>query len=182
MGGADAEDVLSGVDAMVERGVADPERIGVMGGSYGGFMAAWLPTLDERFKAAVAISPVTDWYSEHFNSSLIEWVADFLGGDPEEPGGEHHARSPVFAGKRLRTPTLLTAGLRDRATPPGQAIEHFRALRFRGVPTEVAVYPEEGHGVRDFPATIDLWARALGWFERFMPGGGAGNSEGRLAE
>lgn len=174
MGGADARDLLAGVDAMVERGVADPERIGVMGGSYGGFMSAWLPTIDERFKAAVAISPVTDWYSEHFNSSLIDWVGDFLTAEPEAPGGEHHARSPTFAGERLRTPTLLTAGLRDRATPPGQAIEHFRALRVRGVPAEVAVYPQEGHGVRDLPAAIDLWTRSIAWFERFMPADGHG--------
>lgn len=174
MGGADARDILAGVDAMVARGVADPERIGVAGGSYGGFMAAWLPTIDDRFRAAVALSPVTDWYSEHFNSSLIDWVGDFLAAEPEDPGGEHHARSPAFGGRRLRTPTLLTAGLRDRATPPGQAIEHFRALRIRGVPAEVAVYPEEGHGVRNLPAAIDLCARMVAWFERFMPGSAGG--------
>lgn len=170
MGGADGDDLLAGIDAVVARGAADPDRIGIAGGSYGGFMAAWLPTRDPRFKAAVAISPVTDWYSEHFNSSLIEWVGDFLAAVPEEPGGPHYSRSPVFAGDGLRTPTLLTAGLRDRATPPGQAVEHFRALRVRGVQAEVALYPGEGHGVRSFPAAIDLATRIVDWFERFMPG------------
>ena len=169
MGGADALDDLAGVDALVAQGIADPERIGVMGGSYGGFMAAWLPTVDDRFKAAVSLSPVTDWYSEHFGSSLIDWVGDYLAAEPEAPGGEHHARSPVFAGDRLRTPTLLTAGLRDRATPPGQAIEMYRALTARGVPAEVVIYPQEGHGVANFPAGLDLWTRFVGWFERFMP-------------
>lgn len=169
MGGADSLDLLTGVDAAVVAGVADPERIGVMGGSYGGFMAAWLPTVDDRFKAAVSISPVTDWYSEHFNSSLTDWVGDFLASAPEAPGSEHHARSPVFAGERLRTPTLLTAGLRDRATPPGQAIEMYRALVGRGVPAEVAIYPQEGHGVESFPAALDLLTRTVVWFERFMP-------------
>ena len=169
MGGEDTKDLLAGVDAMVAAGVADPERIGIYGGSYGGFMSAWLPTQDARFKAAVAISPVTDWYSEHFNSSLIDWVGDFLRDTPEEPGGEHHRRSPVLMGDALRTPTLLTAGGHDRATPPGQAVEMFRALRARGVPSEVVIYPGEGHGVRDLPAVLDLVTRTLRWFERFMP-------------
>jgi dipeptidyl aminopeptidase/acylaminoacyl peptidase len=168
MGGADALDDLAGVDALVAKGTADPGRIGVMGGSYGGFMAAWLPTIDDRFKAAVAISPVTDWYSEHFGSSLIDWVADFVAGTPGEPGGQYHERSPALAGKRLRTPTLLTAGANDRATPPGQAIEHFRALRAAGVPAAVVLYPEEGHGVRNLPAGIDLASRIIEWFDRFL--------------
>ncbi len=169
MGGADAFDDLAGVDAAVAAGIADPERIGVIGGSYGGFMAAWLPTVDPRFKAAVAISPVTDWYSEHFNSSLIDWVGAFLTDRPERPAGEYHARSPVFAGERLRTPTFLSAGLRDKATPPGQAIEMYRALSAGGIPAAVAIYPLEGHGVRDLPAAIDLTTRIVIWLERFMP-------------
>ena len=134
-------------------------------------MAAWLPTQDPRFQAAVSLSPVTDWYSEHFNSSLIDWVGDFLRDAPEEPGGEHHRRSPVLMGEALRTPTLLTAGSNDRATPPGQAVEMYRALRARGVPSEVVIYPQEGHGVRNFPAVLDLATRAVAWFERFMPAG-----------
>jgi len=170
MGGADALDDLAGVDLLVERGIADPARVGVIGGSYGGFMAAWLPAVDDRFKVAVSISPVTDWYSEHFNSSLIDWVGAFLGGEaPEAQGGQHHTRSPVFRGERLRTPTLLTAGAKDRATPPGQAVEMYRALRVRGVPAELAVYPAEGHGVRTFPALIDFATRCVEWIERFMP-------------
>lgn len=169
MGGADSYDVLAGIDQLVAEGIADPDRVGVYGGSYGGFMAAWLPTLDERFKAAVSMSPVTDWFSEHFNSSLIDWVGGFLQDSPERPDGAHFRRSPVFAGANLRTPTLLTAGMRDKATPPGQAVEHYRALMARGVPAEVVVYPQEGHGVRDLSAAIDLTTRAALWFERYLP-------------
>ncbi len=168
MGGADARDDLAGVDAVVSAGIADPSRIAVMGGSYGGFMAAWLPSIDERFRAAISLSPVTDWYSEHFNSSLTDWVGDYLAARPEEPGGEHHARSPVMAGARLRTPTLLVAGMKDRATPPGQAVEMYRALRAQDVPAEVVIYPQEGHGVRSFPAAIDLMTRIVTWLDRYM--------------
>jgi dipeptidyl aminopeptidase/acylaminoacyl peptidase len=169
MGGDDARDVLAGIDALVDRGIADPERIGVTGGSYGGFMSCWLPTLDTRFAASVAISPVTDWFSQHFNSNIGRWDGEFLAGEPTDAGGPYRDRSPVMFADRVRTPTLLTAGLNDRCTPPGQAIEFFRALRWNGVETELVLYPEEGHGVRKFPTVIDLCTRMVDWFERFMP-------------
>lgn len=168
-GGAEATDTLSGIDALVGRGVADPERVGVMGASHGGYMACWLPVVDRRFAAAVAISPATDLYSSHFESNIGEWDAEFLRAEPDESGGMFYERSPVFFADRVRTPTLLTAGLRDRCTPPGQAVEFYRALRRRDVPTEVVVYPEEGHGVEAYPARIDHMTRILAWFERFMP-------------
>jgi dipeptidyl aminopeptidase/acylaminoacyl peptidase len=171
MGGADARDDLAGVDALVERGDADPERIGVTGGSYGGYMSCWLPVVDQRFKAAVAISPVTDYYSQHWNSNIGAWDSWFLGGRPEDGAEQYRARSPVFFADRVTTPTLLTAGTEDRCTPPGQAMEFYRALHARGVPVEVTIYPGEGHGVRKFPAYLDLVTRSTAWFERFMPVG-----------
>ena len=169
VGGADAQDDLAGVDAMVERQIADPGRIGVTGGSYGGFMSCWLPVVDQRFKAAVAISPVTDYFSQHWNSNIGAWDSWFLGGQPEEGAAHYRERSPVFFADRVTTPTLLTAGTEDRCTPPGQAIEFYRALHAQGVPVEVAIYPGEGHGVRKFPAYLDLVTRMTAWFERFMP-------------
>jgi dipeptidyl aminopeptidase/acylaminoacyl peptidase len=170
MGGADNDDYLSGLDRLVADGVTDPARIGITGVSYGGFMATWLPVCDPRFGAAVAISPVTDWYSEHFASNLGDWVGRFLDGEPS-PGGQHWTRSPVLRPEAMRTPTLLTAGGLDEATPSGQAVEFHRRLRGRGIPSELAIYPEEGHDVHAYPARIDLAARALAWFERFLGGG-----------
>jgi dipeptidyl aminopeptidase/acylaminoacyl peptidase len=141
----------------------------VLGGSYGGFMAALLPCLDQRFAAAVSLSPVTDWYSERFDSNLGAWAHEFLGGGPIDRQEHYRERSPVFLTERNRTPTLLTAGTRDRATPIGQATEFYRALREHDVPAELALYPLEGHGVRTIPAIFDLVTRTAGWFERFMP-------------
>jgi dipeptidyl aminopeptidase/acylaminoacyl peptidase len=169
MGGADLHDLLSGVDAAVASGVADPDRLVLTGGSYGGFMSAWIPTQDQRFKASVAISPVTDWWSERFDSSLGAWVSDFIGGEPDEVPSEYTSRSPVLQAGEIITPVLLSAGRHDRATPLGQAVEFYRALRDRGVPTEVVKYPEEGHGVGELPAALDLVTRTVMWFERFLP-------------
>ncbi len=170
MGGADTYDYLSGVDAMIERGIADPARIGTMGVSYGGFMSAWLVTQDDRFKAAVAGSPVTEWYSFTFTSNIPRWGLWFLdNADPEQTGNQVHTRSPVMHASKARTPTLLTAGANDRCTPAGQAWEFYQALIGHGIDSELVIYPGEGHGVRRFPAVTDYLTRLVTWFERYMP-------------
>jgi dipeptidyl aminopeptidase/acylaminoacyl peptidase len=170
MGGADTHDYLSGIDAMIERGIADPARIGTMGVSYGGFMSAWLVTQDQRFKAAVAGSPVTEWYSFTFTTNIPRWGLWFLDdADPEEIGNQAHTRSPVMHASKARTPTLLTAGAKDRCTPAGQAREFYQALIGHGVDSELVIYPEEGHGVSRFPAVTDYLTRLVTWFERYMP-------------
>jgi dipeptidyl aminopeptidase/acylaminoacyl peptidase len=170
MGGADTHDYLSGIDAMIERGIADPDRIGTMGVSYGGYMSAWLVTQDQRFKAAVAGSPVTEWYSFTFTTNIPRWGLWFLdGADPEEIGNQAHTRSPVMHASKARTPTLLTAGANDRCTPAGQAREFYQALTSHGVDSELVIYPEEGHGVSRFPAVTDYLTRLVTWFEKYMP-------------
>ena len=137
--------------------------------SYGGYMAAYLPSIDARFAAAVVGSPLTDLISSYYGSSLTVFVHDFVGGRPEADITRYVARSAVFAGPSLRTPSLISVGLRDRATPPGQALELFRALRDQGVPAELLLYPEEGHGVRAIEARMDWVARILVWLDRYAP-------------
>ena len=169
MGGEDTGDFTSAADALVERGLVDPARIGLIGGSYGGFMSSWLVTQDARWAAAVPLSPVTDWYSQHFTSNIPYFDALFLDGDPESPGDNFHARSPVLQASKVRTPCLNVAGALDRCTPPTQAREFHQALLEHGVESELVIYPQEGHGVRAFPAQIDLCTRVVSWFQRHMP-------------
>lgn len=167
MGGGETGDHLAGLDAFVAEGVIDPERIGVIGGSHGGFMTAWLVTqAPERFAAACALSPVTDWRSQHFTSNIAHFDTLFVGpmGDPRR-----EERSPLLHVDKVRTPTFLTAGTEDRCTPPGQALEFHQALLERGVPTACAIYPGEGHGVRRYPAVLDWTTRVVAWFEQWMP-------------
>lgn len=164
MGGADTADFTSAIDALVARGVASADRIAVMGGSYGGFMSAWLVTQDQRIAAAVPVSPVTNWYSQHFTSNIPFFDALFLDGDPSVPGDRFHARSPVLHTSRVRTPCLNVAGALDKCTPSGQAEEFHHALLEHGVPSSLVVYPEEGHGVRAFPALLDFCTRVLDFY------------------
>lgn len=168
MGGADTQDYLSGIDQLVADGIADPRRIGVMGGSYGGFMTSWLITQDPRFGAAIPVSPVTNWLSQHLTSNIPYFDTFCLGSRYTDLRGNHYSRSPVQFAHRVRTPTLNICGALDRCTPPGQAQEFHAALKESGVESVLVTYPQEGHGVRSFPAMIDYAARVVDWFETHL--------------
>jgi dipeptidyl aminopeptidase/acylaminoacyl peptidase len=170
MGGADADDILSGIDALVEKGLVDPDRVAVTGTSYGGFMSAWLPTRSDRFAAAIPISPVGDWYSQHRTTQIPEFDALMLESSPWEEGGAYFARSPAFHRQVRSVPTLVMAGGIDKSTPPGQALEcHFAALR-SGSPSALATYPNAGHSLRGYPEYIDTAARIVWWLDTYVGG------------
>lgn len=169
MGGADTYDYLSGLDSLEKAGVADRNRIGVAGGSYGGYMSSWLITQDDRFAAAAPFSPVTDWVSEHLTCQIPHFCEMFLDDKMTNLGGKYFTRSPITYASRVKTPTLNVCGALDRNTPPGQALEFHQALRLHGVKSVLVTYPQEGHGVRNLPAQIDFVARVLDWFNEHMP-------------
>jgi len=168
MGGADARDLLSGLDMLVRRGVADPKRLGVTGGSYGGFMTSWLITQDNRFAAAVAVAPHTNQVTEHLLSNIPHFMTLFLQDRFDNPHGRYFHRSPVMHAHKAMTPTLNICGALDRCTPPEEAMQFHNALRENGVQSVLVTYPEEGHGVARFPALIDYTARVVAWFEQYL--------------
>jgi len=169
MGGADAQDLLAGLNHLVATGIADPRRLGVTGGSYGGFMAAWLITQDSRFAAAVPVAPVTNQVTAHLLSNIPHFVELFLADAYDNPGGKYFQRSPIMHVRKVNTPTLNICGALDRCTPPEEAIQFHNALLANGVKSVLVTYPEEGHGIRHFPAAIDYAARLVRWFEEHMP-------------
>jgi len=169
MGGEDSHDFLTGLDHLVAEGIADPNRLGVTGISYGGFMSAWLITQDKRFAAAVPISPICNWYSQHRTCQIPEFDSLFLQDDAYKPNGKYFHRSPVMFTRQVKTPTLQLAGQLDKNTPPTQALEFHRGLIESGVESVCIVYPKAGHGIRTFPDVIDHAARKVGWFLYHMP-------------
>lgn len=169
MGGADAEDLLSGVDAMVACGVADASRLALLGTSYGGFMANLLPARDDRFAAAVSMSPVTDWESFEFTSNIPEFATLFLGCRSGDADAEvRRARSPLTSVAQNRTPTLEVAGLRDLCTPAEQAVRFFDALSAQGTRSRLLTYPQAGHGVQHVPELMDLCEQVLRWLDEHL--------------
>ncbi|MFC0680264.1 S9 family peptidase [Lysobacter korlensis] len=169
MHGADTGDFLTAVDALAGEGLIDVKRVGLTGTSYGGTMALWLPTQDQRFAAVVAVSGLTDWVSFHHTTWISDFDLFFLPGKPLDPNGEYIRRSPLMHSARIETPVLMITGALDRDVPPSQSLELHRALTMRGAVSELVTYPEEGHVVGDFPAVVDFVARHVAWFERHMP-------------
>jgi dipeptidyl aminopeptidase/acylaminoacyl peptidase len=168
MGGADAQDCLAGIDHLVACDVVDRRRLGVIGQSYGGFMTSWLISQDSRFAAAVSIAPVTNHVTQHLVSNIPEFVALFLQDRYSNAGGKYYERSPVMHAHKVKTPTLNICGTLDRCTPPEDAMQFHNALRENGVRSVLVTYPEEGHGIRKFPAALDYSARAVGWFDEHI--------------
>src|SRR6185437_7250357 len=168
MGGADTRDYLSGLDYLIDNGIGDPARLGVTGISYGGYMSAWLITQDARFAAAVPVSPITNHVTEHLLSNIPDFVALFLADHYRNPQGKYFERSPIMHAHKAKTPTLSICGALDRCTPPEEAAQFHNALLENGVESVLVTYPQEGHGVRKFPALIDYTARVVGWFEEHL--------------
>jgi dipeptidyl aminopeptidase/acylaminoacyl peptidase len=167
-GGTDFADIMSGVDRCIADGVADPDRLGISGLSYGGYMAGWAVTQTDRFKAAVAMSVVSNYVSFHLTSEV--WVYDemILDGDWDDPAGPYPDRSPVTHAHRCTTPTLVLQGADDRCTPRGQGEELYTAIAEAGAEAELVIYPREGHVPMERAHALDAIRRTQSWFDRYL--------------
>ncbi|HET9015694.1 MAG TPA: S9 family peptidase [Thermomicrobiaceae bacterium] len=172
VGLGDFGDVMSGVDAAVERGLADPDRLGIGGWSQGGFMTAWAVTQTDRFKAAVMGAGVTDWGMMTMTSDLPTFESVLGGSRPWDGVGPHqHARiSPISFAARATTPTLILHGRGDPRVPVSQAIGFERALREAGAPVRLVVYPREPHRIGERAHQLDLMRRVRDWYDRWLGG------------
>lgn len=166
VGGAEFGDVMAAVDAAVARGIAHPDRLGIAGGSQGGFLTAWAVTQTDRFKAAAMIAGVSDWGLMTMSSDMPTFEAMLSGGPPWD--GPHllrsDERSPVRHARHARTPLLIVHGEQDRRVPVANAIGFERALRDVGVEVELVVYPREGHNIDEHVHFADLMRRLREWF------------------
>jgi len=167
-GYADYEDVLRGVDLLVERGFADPERMGVMGWSYGGYMTAWAITQTDRFRAASIGAAITNPYSFWGLTDIPEFVEAYFGGKPWEGHTDYLRHAPEHHVARARTPSLIQHGEADRWVPISQGLSFHRALASQGVEVEMVSYPGEGHEIREPSHVKDAMQMNFAWFERWM--------------
>jgi dipeptidyl aminopeptidase/acylaminoacyl peptidase len=163
-GGGDFKDVISGVDDLVRRGVADANRLGIGGWSYGGYMAAWAITQTRRFKAAVVGACMSDLASEFGTEDSAAGDRWFYG-VPYENLDTFVKSSPITHVRNARTPALILHGENDRTDPIGQAQQLHRALRHYGVECEFVIYPREGHGLGEEKHSLDSLRRMVRWFD-----------------
>lgn len=167
-GGNDFKDIMAGVDALIAKGIADPEKCVVMGGSYGGFMTFWTVTQTDRFKAAIGHAGISDWYSFHGQSDIPSLMEYGFVGQPWTTPENYRKWSPMTYVDRVKTPILITHGERDLRVPIAQAEQYYRALKKRGVDVVFLRYPREGHGISEPNHIIDLTARQLEWFDSHL--------------
>lgn len=178
--GKEFEDILAGIDYLDQQGMVDPARVGIGGGSYGGYATAWAATrYSQRFAAAVMFVGISNQISKAGMSDI-----------PMENAASHWNlwlydhydlvwdRSPLKHIKNARTPTLILHGLEDKRVPTSQSFEMYRALKYVNVPTELITYPREGHGNRERAHQIDFARRALDWYLHYLTADAAGEASG----
>ena len=167
-GGGDLRDILAGIDAVEKVAPVDDARLGLTGGSYGGFMSMWANTQTNRFKAIVAGAGLSNWISYYGTNGIDQWMIPFFGTSMYEDPAAYARVSAISVIKQAKTPTFLYVGERDIEVPPTQSIEYWHALKALGVPTSLVIYADEGHAIRNRDKAADVRRRSVAWFDRYL--------------
>jgi dipeptidyl aminopeptidase/acylaminoacyl peptidase len=167
-GGGDLRDILAGIDAVEKVAPVDDARLGLIGHSYGGFMAMWANTQTNRFKAIVGGAGLSNWISYYGTNGIDQWMIPFFGASVYDNPEPYWDRSAIRTIKTARTPILLYVGERDIEVPPTQSIEYWHALKAMNVPVSLVIYPDEGHGIRAPEHMLDMRRRTVDLFDRYL--------------
>jgi dipeptidyl aminopeptidase/acylaminoacyl peptidase len=167
-GGGDYQDLMTGVDKVIQMGVADPERMGVMGWSYGGYMTSWIVTQTKRFKAASVGAGVTNLMSFIGTADIPAFIPDYFGVQPWENLDVYRSHSAMFNMKGVTTPTLVQHGEADERVPISQGYEFYNALKVLNVPTRMIVLPRMPHGPNEPKMVLKASQTNLDWFEKYV--------------
>jgi dipeptidyl aminopeptidase/acylaminoacyl peptidase len=169
-GGGDYSDLMSGVDYVIKMGLADPERLGVMGWSYGGFMTSWIITHTKRFKVASVGAGVTNLMSFNGTADIPSFVPDYFGAEFWDDPDTYRAHSAMFNVKGVATPTLIQHGEADDRVPISQGYELYNALKRQNVPVRMIVLPRQPHGPNEPRMILKVMQTNLEWFEKYLGG------------
>ncbi len=169
--GAEFDDLLEAVDALAEAGIADKDRVGITGGSYGGYATAWCATrYSERFRAGVMFVGISNDVSKGLTTEIpVEDLMVHTLADPWTNMGFRLERSPIFYVENARTPLLIAGGTSDSRVHPSQSLQLYRALKLRGnVPVRYVRYPGENHGNSRAASRDDYARRLMRWMDHFV--------------
>jgi dipeptidyl aminopeptidase/acylaminoacyl peptidase len=167
-GGGDYQDVMAGVDHVIKLGIADENRLGIMGWSYGGYMTAWTITQTKRFKAASVGAGVTNLMSFTGTADIPSFLPDYFGGEVWDRPEAYRAHSPMAHVKGVTTPTLIQHGERDERVPLSQGQELYNALKRQGCVAKMVIYPRTPHSIDEPRLLVDCMERNLEWFDRYL--------------
>ena len=167
-GHGDLRDTLAGLDVVTKKHLIDPARLGVTGWSYGGFMTMWTVTQTDRFRAAVAGAGIANWQSYYGQNLIDQWMIPFFGASVYDDPSVYEKSSPIRFIKNVKTPTLVIAGERDAECPASQSHEFWHALKTLGVPTQLIIYPGEGHLFVEPKNQADRMDQSVAWFDKYL--------------
>jgi len=173
-GFGDYDDDISGVDLLIEKGVAHPDSLGVLGWSYGGFMTSFIITRTKRFKAASVGAGVTNLMSFTGTADIPGFLPDYFLGQPWDNLAAYQKHSAMFNVKGVSTPTLILHGEKDLRVPLSQGQEFYNALKQQGCPVQMVVYPRTPHGPQEPKFILDIGNRLLDWFDLYIRGKNGG--------
>jgi len=168
LGHGDLRDILAGIDAAAKLAPIDTGRLGLTGGSYGGFMTMWAVTQTNRFKAAVAAAGISDWLSYYGENGIDGWMIPYFGKSAYDDPEVYAQSSAINYMHNAKTPTFAWVGQYDIECPPPQTQEFWHAMKAMNVPTSIMIYPGEGHGLRDPEHIADATQRTLVWFDKYL--------------
>ncbi len=167
--GNDYDDLMSAVDAVIERGYVDPDQLFVTGGSAGGIMTAWIVGKTDRFRAAVATKPVVNWISKTLVADNYNGYANYrYPGQPWENPMDYWRFSPLSLVGNVSTPTMVMVGMADLRTPVSEAKQLYHALKLRRIDTALVELPGSYHNISNRPSQlIAKVLNTLAWFDRY---------------
>jgi len=167
-GYGDFKDIMAAVDVAIDSAPIDPNRLGICGWSYGGYMTMWAVTQTNRFKAAMAGAGLSNWQSYYGENLIDQWMIPFFGKSVYDDPEVYAKSSPINFIKKVKTPTLILVGDSDGEVPAPQSYEFWHALKTLGVETQFVVYEHEGHMFASPKHRRDVVERTLAWFDAHL--------------
>jgi dipeptidyl aminopeptidase/acylaminoacyl peptidase len=170
LGIGDYQDVISGVDSLIAKGIVDKDRVGAMGWSQGGYISAFITTYSDRFKAVSVGAGISDWMTYYVNTDIHPFTRQYLKATPWEDPDIYQKTSPIFYVNKAKTPTLIQHGDQDKRVPPPNAFELYQALKDRGVPVKLILYKGFGHPINKPKQQRAVMEHNYEWFSKYIWG------------
>jgi dipeptidyl aminopeptidase/acylaminoacyl peptidase len=170
LGIGDYEDVISGVDSLISKGIVDKDRVASMGWSEGGYISAFITCYSDRFKAVSVGAGISDWVTYYVNTDIHPFTRQYLKATPWEDPEIYRKTSPITYVNRAKTPTLIQQGDQDKRVPPPDSYELYQALKDRGVPVKLIFYKGFGHPINKPKQQRAVMEHNYDWFSKYIWG------------
>jgi dipeptidyl aminopeptidase/acylaminoacyl peptidase len=172
LGVGDYDDVITGVDSLIARGIVDKDKVGAMGWSQGGYISAFITCYSDRFKAVSVGAGISDWMTYYVNTDIHPFTRQYLKATPWEDPEIYKKTSPITYVNRAQTPTLIQHGDQDKRVPPPNAFELYQALKDRNVPVKLILYKGFGHPINKPKQQRAVMEHNYDWFSKYIWGEG----------